>query len=145
MSEIRAKLAETTKWPSLWRYINNMEEETTWKTWWRGHRYTAFSRHSELLHGELRETALELALQTPLLVAPHTRHLRHLAAWSWQTQRLPTPPKEHPSIHSVHRGNRKLRPPPIPGLGWLSRTQSVPQAHSHQSLPQRQVPSSPIQ
>jgi hypothetical protein len=29
--------------------------------------------------------------------------------------------------------------------GWLSGTQSVPLAHSHQSLPQRQVPSSPIQ
>jgi hypothetical protein len=29
--------------------------------------------------------------------------------------------------------------------GWLSGTQSVSQAHSHQSLPQRQVPSSPFQ
>jgi hypothetical protein len=93
---------------------------------------------------DYEKVALELAPpKTLLLVSLRRRNLRHLAAWSWQTERLPTPPKEHPSFHSVHHVNRKWRPLPIPGLGylqktgWLSGAQSVPQAHSHPSLPQR--------
>jgi hypothetical protein len=85
-----------------------------------------------------RRRRLNRPLKTPLLVSLSRRQLRHLAAWSWQTERLPTPPEQHPSIHSVHHGNRKWRPLPIPGLGylqktgWLSGSQSIPQAHSHQ-------------
>jgi hypothetical protein len=45
-----------------------------------------------------------------------------MATCFWQIQRLPTPPKPHSSIYSFHHGNRKWRPSPIPGLGYLQKT-----------------------
>jgi hypothetical protein len=72
---------------------------------------------------DYEKAALELTpTKTPLLVSLHRWHLRHMPTWSWQTQRLPTPPKWHPSIHSVHYGNRKWKPPPLPGLRYLQET-----------------------
>jgi hypothetical protein len=53
------------------------------------------------------------------------RHLRHLAAWPFQTQRLLTPSKQHRSIDSVHHGNRKQRPPPTPGLEYLQKHKPI--------------------
>jgi hypothetical protein len=57
---------------------------------------------------DYEKAALESApRQPPLLVSLRRGHLRHLATWAGQTKRLPTPPEQHPSIHSVHDGNRK--------------------------------------
>ena len=74
------------------------------------------------------------------MLAPICRwHFHHLASWQGQTDRISEPPQWILQKHSVHNGKRR-RPHSIPGhwhlqeSGWFPRSQSLSEAHPHQSI-----------
>ena len=74
-------------------------------------------------------------------------HFRHLAPWTRKTNGIPEPPQCTTQQYTIHYGNRRRRPPSIPGYRhiqkdrWLPRAQSVTETHPHQSLPTLEFPS----
>jgi hypothetical protein len=50
--------------------------------------------------------------------------LLHLATWSRQAEWIPEPPNKHPLEHSVHHGDQKGGPSPLPGQRYLYETKS---------------------
>ena len=82
-----------------------------------------------------------------MLVQICRRYLRHLVPWTRNINGIPKPRQWAAQQYTIHYGNRRRRPPSIPGYrhiqkdGRLPRAQSVSETHPHQSLPTLELPS----